>query len=227
MEQILKASKALEEINLEDAPSWAKALVVSISNLVEGVKDLNLLGDRCKKLEDISEVRGQIINKLQEDNVNLRNELLSLRQATDDNEQKSRSQCLLVHGIEEITGEDTDQICIDTISDKVGVELFIDDIQRSHRTGPKKFQTTRRTKPRPIILRFSSMRKRMEVFRNKKNLKGKGITITESLTKIRFALLQKAKEKYGVNSVWTSEGRILTKIDGKIVLKTSEDCRAT
>ena len=221
MEQILKASKALEEINLEDAPSWAKALVVCISNLVEGVKDLNMLGDRCKKLEDISEVRGQIINKLQEDNVNLRNELLSLRQATDDNEQKSRSQCLLFHGIEETTEEDTDQICIDTITDIVGVELFLDDIQRSHRTGPKKFQTTRRTKPRPIILRFSNMRKRMEVFRNKKKLKGMGITITESLTKIRYALLQKAKEKYG-NSVWTSEGRIFTKIEDKIVLITSE-----
>ena len=171
--------------------------------------------------EVISEVRGQIINKLQEDNVNLRNELLSLRQATDDNEQKSRSQCLLVHGIEETNEEDTDQICIDTITDIVGVELFLDDIQRSHRTGPKKFQTTRRTKPRPIILRFSNMRKRMEVFRNKKKLKGMGITITESLTKIRYALLQKAKEKYG-NSVWTSEGRIFTKIEDKIVLITSE-----
>ena len=62
----------------------------------------------------------------------------------------------------------------------------------------------------------------MEVFRNKKNLKRKGIIITESLTKMRYGLLKKAKEKYGVDSVWTSEGRILHKIDNRIMVIYSE-----
>ena len=224
MDQIIKASKALNEINLDaDTPSWAKSLIGCINDLVEGFKVYDKLNDRLKELEDVSEVRGQIITKLKEDNTNLRRELQLNRQATDDNEQKSRSQCLLIHGVDEVEGEDTDQICLDTITDQVGVELFLDDIQRSHRVGPKKVQTTRRTKPRAIIVRFSNMRKRIEVYRNKKNLKGKGVTITESLTKLRYGLLLKAKAKYGMNSVWSSEGKIFTKIDDKITLITFED----
>ena len=66
------------------------------------------------------------------------------------------------------------------------------------------------------------MRKRMEVFRNKKNLKGKKINITESLTAMRVSLLERAKGKYGFRNVWTPEGRILTSIDGKIMEITSK-----
>ena len=78
------------------------------------------------------------------------------------------------------------------------------------------------TRPRHTIVRFARMRKRMEVFRNKKNLKGKKITITESLTTMRVSLLERARKKYGVGNVWTTERRILTSIDGEIIEITSK-----
>ena len=109
--------------------------------------------------------------------------------------------------------EVTDNLCLDIVKKEVGVELSLNDVERSHRVGPRKAKTTRSTRPRPIIIRFSSMRKRMEVFKNKKNLKGKDIVITESLTSLRYNLYQQTKTKYGVKQTWTSEGRIFVKVD--------------
>ena len=66
------------------------------------------------------------------------------------------------------------------------------------------------------------IRKRMEVFQNKKKLKGKKYSITESLTSMRLELLNKAKAKFGFRNVWTSEGRIFTKKDDRLILITSD-----
>ena len=164
-------------------------------------------------MEGISEVRGRIIESLQDYNATLKKELLANRKVGDDNEQKSRSSCLLIHGVEEANNEDTDKYCLDIVNKEVGVDLCLADIERSHRIGPRKAQTTQSTRPRPIIVRFASMRKRMEVYRNKKRLKGKDFVITESLTSARYDLYQKAKNKFGVKNTWTSKGRIFTKID--------------
>ena len=156
-------------------------------------------------MEGISEVRGKIIESLQDFNATLKK--------VDDNEQKSRSSCLLIHGVEEANNDDTDKYCLDIVNKEVSVDLCSADIERSHRIGPRKVKTTRSTRLRPIIVRFASMRKRMEVYRNKKRLKGKDFVITESLTSARYDLDQKAKNKFVVKNTWTSEGEILTKID--------------
>ena len=113
----------------------------------------------------------------------------------------------MIHGINESEKEDTDEIALDIIKNAVGIDVTMEAIERTHRVGlKKKSVTTRNSKPktRPIIVRFASMRVRMEVFRNKKKLKGKPISITESLTKSRYELLQKAKGKFGKENCWNS-----------------------
>ena len=45
----------------------------------------------------------------------------------------------------------------------------------------------------------------------KKKLKGKNISITESLTRYRMSVLNEAREKYGVKNVWTYGRWILYK----------------
>ena len=45
----------------------------------------------------------------------------------------------------------------------------------------------------------------------KKKLKGKNISITESLTRYRMSVLNEAREKYGFKNAWTYDGRILYK----------------
>ena len=51
----------------------------------------------------------------------------------------------------------------------------------------------------------------MKKFLKVKKLKGKNISITESLTRYRMSVLNEATEKYGFKNVWTYDGRILYK----------------
>ena len=166
-------------------------------------------------MEAISEVRGTVIGNLQKDNEKLKEDLLLVRQAVDKNEQaadkneqKSRTSCLLIHGVEETVDENTDDICMDIINQRIGVNITIDEIERSHRVGPKKHQTSRRTKPRPVIIRFASMRKRIEVYKNKKNLKGMNILITESLTAMQLRCVTNFFKKRKLNLGIETFGRL-------------------
>ena len=222
MEKIQRVTETLNGIVPDEStPGWAKVLIGCVSELAEALKSFNSLKDQVNKLEDISKVREQIIVNLVSDNAMLKTELNSVRLAADRNEQKSRTQCLLIHGVDEKEGENTDELCLNIINQDVKVDITMADIARSHRVGPKKPHSTRQTKSRAIIVRFMSIRKRMEVFYNKKNLKGKKTVITESLTSIRYDLLRKAQEKYGHRMVWSSEGRVFTKTNGKPVLISS------
>ena len=158
MDHIANLSQKLTDLQLDsDTPSWAKVLINCASELVDIAKVNNALNDRLVVLESVNEVRGSIIENLRQENAKLSEEIASIRQATDNNEQKSRSSCLLIHGVEELENEDTDKLCLDIVNKDVGVSLSLADIERSHRIGPRKLNT-RSAKPRPIIFRFASMR---------------------------------------------------------------------
>ena len=133
----------------------------------------------------------------------------------DRQEQYSRRNCLLLHGVDETDHEVTDDIIIKTIKDKMDVEITPESIDRTHRLGKKQQNTGR---PRPIIVKFSTYNTRHKIFRNKKVLKGKGVSITESLIQKRVELLKKAREEHGFKSVWTQDGKILFvgNVDNKI-----------
>ena len=53
-------------------------------------------------------------------------------------------------------------------------------------------------------MKFARYHTRNKIFRKKKLLKGKQVSITESLTKRRMAELKEAREKHGFHDVWTS-----------------------
>ncbi|KAJ4444279.1 hypothetical protein ANN_06071 [Periplaneta americana] len=63
--------------------------------------------------------------------------------------------------------EDTDIIAIN-IAAQIGVELEPRDIDRSHRVGKKG------ERPRAVIVKFVSYKKRREMFQNKRKLKNSG-----------------------------------------------------
>ena len=75
-----------------------------------------------------------------------------------------------------------------------------EDIDRSHRLGnPKK---SIKAEPQPTIKKFVRYNTRSTIYRNNKGLKGKGISVTESLTTKRFKMLEKARELHGFVNVW-------------------------
>ena len=114
---------------------------------------------------------------------------------------------MLIHGLAESKNEDMDKLVIDTIKENMGEEIKKNEIDRSHRQGALK----NNSKSRLIIIKFVRYNTRCRIFKNKKRLKGKSISVTESLTKKRIEALKKAREDHGFENAWSSEGKTLYK----------------
>ena len=77
------------------------------------------------------------------------------------------------YGIKEEKDKNTNRIIINTVKEKMDIEIM------SHHIGNPKIKK----KERPTIVKFVRYNLRHNIFKNKKLLKGKGVSITESLTK--------------------------------------------
>ena len=134
---------------------------------------------------------------------------------------------ILVHGVDEKEGhEDTDDTVINIFKKDMDVVIEKNDINRSHRLGRRHDRSNgEEGKKRPIIVSFTSYRNRKIVFDSKKKLKGKKTVITESLSKERYALLNKCKDTYGPKNCWSYDGRIycISSEGGNKFCVTSED----
>ena len=104
-------------------------------------------------------------------------------------EQYSRRNCLLVHRIVETNDENTDDLFLKTINEKLDVDITGNEIDRSHRIGRQKDER----RPRPIIVKLTRYNTRKKVFASKRKLKGTGVSITESLTAKRREQLNKTR----------------------------------
>ena len=89
---------------------------------------------------------------------------------------------------------------IDTINEKMGEEIEKDEIDRSYRLGAPK----NNGKSRAIIIKIARYNTRYRIFKNKKKLKGKSISVRESLTKKHMEALKKAREDHGFENMWSS-----------------------
>lgn len=146
--------------------------------------------------------------KLQAEVNELRTRLDDIVERHDDLEQYGRRQSLRLHtNIEEEKDEDTDALVL-AATTEMGVDVQLCDISRSHRVGKKN-----PSKPRPIIFKLISYRKRRAIYQNRKRL-GDDQYITEDLTARRSHLLYRCRllRRSGVlQYVWTADGRILVK----------------
>ena len=70
----------------------------------------------------------------------------------DRQEQYSRRNCFLIHGIVEETVQDTDEKIINTRQQSMGETIKSQDIDRSHRLGKPK--SSKNAKSRPMIVKF-------------------------------------------------------------------------
>ena len=110
--------------------------------------------------------------------------------------------------MEENSNEDNEKLVLNIINNDLEIDLMEIAIDRTNCIGdPKK----KKKKVRSLIVKFVRYYDRKQVFSNKKHLKGKGISITESLTSFRMKKLEEAREKYGFKNVWSIDGRIMFK----------------
>ena len=141
-----------------------------------------------------------------------------LSSLVDRQEQYSSRNCILIHGVKENQNEDTDEVVINKIKIEMDLDISPRDIDCTHRIG-----VLTKGKNRPIIVKFVRYMDRRRVFTNKKRLKGKNMTITERLTKIRMSALKEARNKFGFSSIWTADGKILYKEEGDAQTKVYFD----
>ena len=92
--------------------------------------------------------------------------------------------------IPEEKGEDTDEQTLKIFREELGETVEKSDLHPTHRIGAFKED---KSKCRPIIVKFSRYNVGDKVFKNKKKLKGKGYSITESLTAMRMKKLTEAR----------------------------------
>lgn len=210
-----------------DVLEYLKTLEVKISeiyNLSNDTRSTQIKGD--KQLEDLTlsvktmsdkfdefekdrKEKEKIIKGLKQEVSSLKERVEELEKISDDHEQYSRRNCLLLHGIEEEKDEVTDDKVISVLQEKMELQIDKEDLDRSHRIGKPSPQ-----KKRPIIVKFARYNIRKSAYSHKKRLKNTGISITESLTAFRMEQLKKAREEHGFQNVWTHDGKILFKENG-------------
>ena len=119
---------------------------------------------------------------------------------------RSNTRVGIACGLTETKTEDTDEMVLDVINNKLNIKMSQISIDRSHRLGKRKGPGQ---KPRAIIVKFTRYKDRHHAFRNKKLLKGTGISVTESLTVKRMEHLKKSRKQDGFANVWTLDGKIM------------------
>ena len=164
--------------------------------LEEPKRSVEVMPDKFDEYEKDRKEKEKIINGLQNDVSFLKERIDLLEKKSDDSEQYSRRNCLLVHGVEEQEQENTENIVLNVIKE-LDIELSVKDLNRSHRIG----KSSSKSKRRPIIVKFISYNDRREIFNNKKRLKGTGLSITESLTAERMRQLKKARDQFGCSQL--------------------------
>ena len=102
--------------------------------------------------------------------------------------------------------EDTVEMVLDVINNKLNIEMSRISIDKSHRLRKRKGPGQ---KPRVVIVKFTRYKDRHHVFRNKELLKENGISVTESLILKRMEHLNKAREQHGFSNIWTVDGKIM------------------
>nr|CAI5841772.1 unnamed protein product [Callosobruchus analis] len=172
----------------------------------------------CDKVyEKVEELTIQInaiekkVGSIQEDQEDIHVKLEEL-------EQSSKLNQLRVYGIPECSSDLLKCKLQDVFKNNLGIQDNID-ISRCYRVG-----TPRDDKCRAVVVFFDSWSQRNVVYFNKKKLKGTKISITEELIKSKYQLLQYARDKLSYKMVWTVDGRIFTKVNGrKFLIKNEED----
>ena len=162
---------------------------------------VNFLSEKFHEFEPDRKLKEEMIKSLRGQISVLHDDLKKMEAQVDQQAQYSRRNCLLYHGIKEENGEDTGSIIINTVKEEMDIEILPNDLDRSHCIGNPKLNK----KERPIIVKFVKYNLRHIIFKKKKLLKGKGVSITESFTKDRMAKLNEAREIYGFKNLWTSD----------------------
>ena len=119
---------------------------------IDLTSSVEFLTSKFNELERERKEKDELINSLQIEVSALKVDVKNLEKKADDQERHSRRNCLLIHGLTETKTEDTDEIVLDVINNKLNIEMSQISIDRSHRLRKRKGPGQ---KPRAIIVKFT------------------------------------------------------------------------
>lgn len=151
------------------------------------------------KLNDITKSLSNIGLKV----ANNQKAISSIENTCDALQQLTKRSSLRIQGLqEERAGETVLDNVVEFFKKELCVNCTETDIDSVFRIGQPN------EKSRTVIVNFVRYVKRCEVLNAKKNLKDKGVSIFEDLTKARYGLLIEAKKKFGNKKAWSAGGKI-------------------
>ena len=103
--------------------------------LVDLAESVKFMTSKFDELEKDRKEKEKIINNLKGEVSYLSEKLGKLEESIDAQQQYSRKNCLLFHGIEETKGEDTDDLVLEVLNDDMGLNIPKTALDRSHRIG--------------------------------------------------------------------------------------------
>ena len=119
-------------------------------HLMDLNKTVNFICEKFDEYERDRAEKKKIISELQKNVNDMSATIESLKCCLDRKEQYSRRNCFLIHGLPESKNENTNELVIDTIKEKMGEEIEKNEIDRSYRLGAPQ----NNGKSRPIIIKF-------------------------------------------------------------------------
>lgn len=202
--------------------------------LKEFEKSLNFTSE---KIDDVLEKMDQMQERqilLERDNAILKDKVKTMGKALEELEQYTRNRNIQIDGILKTKDENLEQM-VKEIGSKMNVEIKEGEIDVVHR-----IQTRSNKQPEPIIVQFTTRRKRDEIIIKARenrmnstelNMPGpkRDVYINEHLTQQRKKLLYEAKQKkkeLNYKYVWTRGGKVfMRKTDNSnvITLHSIED----
>lgn len=173
----------------------------------------------CEKVsKNIEGHIDHVLKRYVDDIDDIKNKNAMLIETVDELEQYSRRYNVRVFGLQETKGEVVLDKVLDVFNNNMKICITEENIDRCHRIGRPG------STPRSIIVKFKSYKYKETIMKNKKNLKGTKVIITEDLTKRRYEVLKQAQQKLGRKNCWSRDGALYVKKKNQIVkVKTQED----
>ena len=134
-DKLERLSTDLSGVTDPSLTQWAVLLIECMKGLITEIKVLNRQTEIIAQLGNANAINTAVTTALKEDNMRLNDLINNLEYRLDDQEQRSRNTCLLLHGYHEVDDENVDDIVLNVINKDLGLtDVNINDIQRSRRS---------------------------------------------------------------------------------------------
>ena len=143
-----------------------------------------------------------------------------LEKQSNNQEQYSRRNCIRLFGVSEKVNENTSERVCEIARKQLGVDLKLQDIDRSHRV-PRRVEPVseegKEIKPRAIIVKLTSYQHRQKLLQNRRKLKNTKMSMFEDLTNQNRSLLWEAvkaskQPESKIQSAWSINGKIIVSL---------------